>query len=140
MLKNQSSILLIIFCLTIISIPSWALDFKPGKYEITSKMDMPGMPANTPPQTIIQCMTDQDTMPKVGPENQGCKIMDIKQTKTTVSWKMECDQNGQTMTSTGKMTYNGKTFKGTVATSLNINGKNMVMTTAITGKRLSDCE
>ncbi len=136
MLKNKVNILLMVFCWTIIALPSLALDFEPGKYEIISKIDMPGMPVAIPPQTIVQCMTDQDPVPNSNPENQDCKIMDIQQTKTTVSWKMECIQQGQKMISTGKMIYKGDSFKGTIQT----NSGNMIMTTVITGKRLSDCD
>jgi hypothetical protein len=140
MLKNIISILLMISCLTLITMASWALDFESGKYEITSRMEMPGMPAAIPPQTIVQCMTDQDPIPNSNPENQDCKITDMQQTKTTVSWEMECIQQGQKMTSTGQMTYKGDTFEGTIKTNLGPDAGNMTMTTVITGKRLSDCK
>jgi len=126
--------------MTLIFMPAWALDFEPGQYEITSKIDMPGMPATIPPQTIIQCMTDQDPVPNSNLENQDCKITNMKQTKTTVSWELECVQQGQKMTSTGQMTYKGDAFEGTIQTNLGPNAGNMVMTTVITGKRLSNCE
>jgi len=126
--------------MTLIAIPSWALDFEPGRYEITSKIDMPGMPGAIPPQTIIQCMTDQDPVPNSSPENRDCKITNMQKTKTTVSWEMECIQQGQKMTSVGQMTYNGDTFKGTIQTNLGPNAGNMKMTAVITGKRLSNCE
>lgn len=140
MLKHKATILLLILCMTLIAIPSWALDFEPGKYEITAKIDMPGMPVPIPPQTIVQCMTDQDPIPNATPENQDCKIIDLKQTKTTVSWEMECIQQGQKMTSTGNMTYNGVTFEGTIKAKIGANAGNMIMTTIVTGKRISDCE
>ena len=140
MLKNIIGVSLTIFCLTLTGIPAWSLDFEPGKYEITSKIDMPGMPATIPPQTIIQCMTDQDPLPNSNLENQGCKITDMKQTKTTVSWKMECIQQDEKITGTGLMTYSSNKFKGTIQTNLGPNSGNMTMTKVISGKRLSDCE
>lgn len=140
MLKSKINILLLIFGMALIAIPSWALDFEPGRYEITSKIDMPGMPVAMPPQTTIQCMTDQDPVPDSNPENPDCKITDMKQTKNTVSWKIECIQEGQKITSTGRMTYKKDAFEGTVQTNLGPNSGNMNMTTVITGKRLSKCE
>jgi Protein of unknown function (DUF3617) len=122
------------------AIPSLALDFQPVKYEITSKVEMPGMPGTIPPQTITQCIAEQDPLPNQNPENQECKIVDMKQTDNTITWKMECDQRGQKITSTGSMTYKGDSFEGTILTNMGPQAGNMTMTTIITGKRLSDCQ
>lgn len=140
MLKNIITIILIVCCMTLFAIPSIALDFQPGKYEITSKVEMPGMPGAIPPQTIIQCITEQDPIPKQNPENQECKIVDMNQTGNTITWKMECDQQGQKITSTGSITYKGDSFKGTILTNMGSQAGDMTMTTIITGKRISDCE
>lgn len=140
MLKNIVTIILIICCMIFIAAPSLALDFQPGKYEITSKVEMPGMPGTIPPQTITQCITEQDPLPNQNPENQQCKIVDMNQKDNTISWKMECDQQGQKITSTGSMTYKGDSFKGTVLTNMGPQAGNMTMTTAISGKRISNCK
>lgn len=140
MLKKIGTIIFIVYCMTLFTIPALALDFQPGKYEISSKVEMPGMPGTIPPQTITHCMTEQDPLPNQNPENQECKIVDMKQTDNTITWKMECDQQGQKITSTGSMTYKGDSFEGTILTNMGPQAGNMTMTTIITGKRLSDCQ
>lgn len=140
MLKNIVTIILIVCCMTLFTIPALALDFQPGKYEITSKVEMPGMPGTIPPQTVTHCMTEQYPLPNQNPENQECKIVDMKQTDNTITWKMECDQQAQKITSTGSMTYKGDSFEGTILTNMGPQAGNMTMTTIITGKRLSDCQ
>ncbi len=140
MLKNIVTIILITGCMALFAIPSLALDFQPGKYEITSKVEMPGMPGSIPPQTAIHCLTEQDPVPNQNPEDQNCKILDMQEKDNTITWKMECDQQGQKITSTGSMTYKGDSFEGTILTNMGPQAGNMTMTTVITGQRLADCE
>ncbi len=119
---------------------SWALDFVPGQYEITSKVEMPGMPSSLPPQTVIQCMTKQEPVHTENVANQGCKVKNLTTKGDTISWEMECEQQGQKMKTTGQITYSGNTFQGTIKTSLGPQAGNMTITTVISGKRIGDCK
>ncbi|MCP3874394.1 MAG: DUF3617 family protein [Desulfobacteraceae bacterium] len=137
MLTRVSLSFVAAWCLLFFSTTCFGLDFNPGQYEVTSVVEMPGMPAGAiPPQTIVECMTDEDPIPKKNMETQECEISNIKQTSTTVTWDMECTQEGQKMTSQGKMIYSGDTFDGTIV--VNVSG--MAMTTKISGKRLGKCQ
>ncbi len=99
------------------------------------------MPGNVPPQTIAQCMTKQDPVPKnQASGGQACKIKDMTRTGSTVTWTMECDQGGQQMESKGQMTYKGDSFEGIVKTIMGPQAGNMIITTIITGNRAGDCE
>ena len=40
-----------VLCMLLAALPAWGLDLNPGKYQITAKVEMPGMPAGMPPQT-----------------------------------------------------------------------------------------
>ena len=62
----------------IATLPAWGLDLKPGKYEITTKVEMSGMPGGTPPQTMTQCLNEQDPVPDSSADAQGCKMTDMK--------------------------------------------------------------
>ena len=121
------------------SATAFGLDLNPGKYEITSKVEMPGMPVSVPPTTITQCITKEDPVPKQD-ESSNCKIKNMKQTGNSVSWDMECDQQGQKMTSSGEMSYSGDTFKGTVTAKMGAQAGNMTMTMKMTGKRIGGCD
>jgi len=122
----------------------FALEFNPGKYEITYEVEMPempGMPAGSiPPQTIIQCVTADDPIPKNEEMNQGCQIKNMKKTSNTVSWEMECNRQGQKMTSKGNMTYNGDRFNGSFTTQMGSQTGNMTITSKMKGKRIGDCQ
>lgn len=141
MLKKIMLSFLGICILFLFSTVVWALDFNPGKYEITSTVEMLGMPAGTiPPQTIAQCLTQQDPIPNSDASNQECEIKNMKQTDNTVSWEMECVQEGRKMTSQGQMTYNGDRFEGTITMNMGPQAGNMAIATTITGNRIGDCQ
>ncbi len=107
---------------------------------MVTKVEIPGMPMAMPPQTLTECLSKQDPIPKTDASGQDCKIKDMEQTKDTVTWKMECKQDGRNMVSNGKMVYKGDTFEGTIIIDTGAQGGNMVMTTTITGKRIGDCQ
>jgi hypothetical protein len=137
-LKRFVFILLIQFIL-VVSIQ--AFEFKPGLYEITSKMEMPGMPVDMPSQTFTYCMTEQNFVPPSNnAQNQNCKIKNIKKQGNTIFWTMECIQEGQTMISEGEMTFKGDMFEGKSIMKMGPQADNMTMTAIMTGKRLSDCQ
>ncbi len=138
MLKKTALISLMMFF--ILNTISFALDFNPGQYEITSQVEMPGMPSPIPPQTMTHCLTEQDPVPNQGAANQDCNITDLVTQGNTISWKMECSQQGQKMESTGQMTYKGDSFEGTILTNMGTQAGNMTITTIISGKRISDCK
>ena len=91
---------------------------------------MPGMPMQPPPTTITDCVTQQDPVPNQQADSGNCKITDMKTVGNTVTWKMECDQQGQKMKSRGKMVYHGDRFEA----------GNMKISTTIEGRRVGDCQ
>lgn len=126
--------------LIITAVPCAAFEFNPGQYEITSSVEMPGMPAGSiPAQTMVQCMTQKDPVPKTGDAGQDCKIKNIKQSGNTMTWDMECVQQGQKITSQGQMTFSKDKFKGTSTIHMGPEAGNMTVVTRISGTRLGDC-
>ena len=61
MIKNVLLFSFLFLFLTIM--PSWGFDMNPGKYEITAKVEMKGMPGGMAPQTTTQCITKQNPVP-----------------------------------------------------------------------------
>lgn len=135
-----------VFCLGacvlfLFSTSAFALNLNPGKYAITSTVQMPGMPAGAiPPQTVTQCITEQDPIPQNDASSQDCEIKNMRQTDNTVTWEMECVQQGTKMTSQGKMTYAGDSFEGSITMNMGPQSGNMAVVTTITGQRLGDCQ
>ncbi len=114
------------------------MDFKPGKYEITSKIEMPGM--SMPAQTVTQCLTQEKPVPDKSMGDQGCEILDMQEDGNTLTWTMECNQQGQKVTTTGKMTYSEDSFAGVMTMEMGPQAGNMTIKTQITGKRIGSCD
>ena len=91
-------------------------NMKEGLWEITVKMDIPGMPVQMPPRTSTQCLTPKEAVPQPqqGEANQECKEVkqDIK--GDTVSWSVECKTKEGIAVSEGTITYKGDTFEGVI--------------------------
>ena len=117
---------------------AFGMDFKPGIYEITSSMEMPGM--SMPAQTITQCLTSDEPVPSQSMGESGCKMIEMKRSKNTVTWKMECRQQGQVVTTQGKITYSNDSFSGSTVTRTGPQAGNMTITTKMSGKRISACK
>jgi hypothetical protein len=114
-----------------------ALDLKEGLWEITTKLDMPGMPFPMPPSTFTQCITKEYAVPKQVKEKvANCKT-DQKVVGNTVEWTTTCqEQNGVTVMN-GKVIYEGDRFKGEIKIK---NPDGTVVTQHITGRRIGECK
>lgn len=115
-----------------------APNMHPGRWEITSTIDMPGMAFTMPASTVTQCITATELVPQVQQETEKCRMLENQVDGDTVTWTVTCESGGGTMTSKGKVVYHGDSFAGTVATT----GSQMPsgMTQKMTGKRLGDCQ
>ena len=117
------------------------LNMQEGKWEITTQMQMPGMPTNMPQMknTQIQCLTKKDFVPQSSQPGQECKITDKKIVGSTVTWTMVCKNRGGEMKGTGKATYKGNTFEGTMKMLMPQQG-NMEVTSQVSGRRIGNCK
>jgi hypothetical protein len=129
-----------VLCLFLAVLPVWGLDFNPGKYEITVRMEMPGIPGGVPPQTMTQCLTDQNPVPDSSPDAQGCKMTDMRTTGNTVTYTIDCNQQGVEAKITGDMTYKGDSFEGTTLTDMGPETGGMTIMTVVKGKRIGKCD
>ena len=107
-----------------------------GLWEITAKMEMPGMPMSMPPITHTQCITNENMVPHSTPQQgEECKIAETKVEGDTVTWTMECDSPEGKTRATGKITYSGDTFKGTIKMTT----QGMEMIQHLSGHRIGNC-
>jgi hypothetical protein len=118
------------------------VNMKPGKWEITSAVQMPGMPAGMPGMSVTQtqCLKNDEPVPQDSdPVTQGdCETQDIRIEGDTVSWKMVCDSDEGKITSIGRITYRGATFEGEFKTK--IPGQDMEITNKMTGRWIGPCD
>lgn len=118
------------------------LNMKDGLWEITTKVEMKGMPANIPPTVTKQCMTKKESVPQQNKDkNPNCKIVDQKVSGDSVTWAMICKEKDGTVDSKGKISYKGDTFDGTTTTTIkDKSGKAQQIATKMSGKRLGPCD
>jgi hypothetical protein len=103
------------------------VNLKSGKWEITTTVQMPSMPAGMPAgmqmpaMTHTQCIDEKDLIPEdpaAGGKDNACQTQDLQIQGDTVTWKAVCDSPEGKMASTGWITYKGTTFEGEFKTKM----------------------
>ena len=121
-----------------------APNMKEGLWEITVRMEMPGMPGGMPPQVMQQCFTRKDledprrTVPSGGPGDSNCQMTDYKMQGNTATWNMACKGEGA-MTGSGSITYSGTSYAGTNRMTMTEGGSGQTMTMHYSGRHLGAC-
>jgi hypothetical protein len=138
MTARFSSVFLLTVALSYTALAQTESPMRPGSWEVTMKMSMPGM--EMPPTKATQCVTAEmlkdpaASIPK-GPGENDCKMSDYKFTANTATYKMTCTKP-QPMTMLGEMKYSGTdAYTGTV--QMEMSGHKMSM--SMDAKRLGDC-
>ena len=116
---------------------------RPGRWQVTMQMQIPGAPVQIPPTTMEQCITEDQLKkdPASGlpngaqkPGDNACKVTDYQTSGNTVTWKMMCSGQ-QAMTGDGEMTFTGDSYAGAMKMSMSQGSMSM----KLSGKRLGDC-
>jgi len=136
MLNKICAALLIVFIVVSISFAGSEPNLQEGNWEITTKVDMPGI--QMPPVKHTQCLTKKDLVPQSSQPGQECEITQSKVVGNTVSWTMRCSSEGNIMEGTGKITYSENSFEGTIR--MLMPQANMEMINHISGQRIGDCQ
>jgi hypothetical protein len=125
---------------SILAVPTFAASVaKAGKWQTTIETEMAGMPMKMPARTVTSCVTKEQAenaenlIPKSGDKRRNCTFKDVKVEGSTVSWSMSCD-NG--MTGSGKITYSGDEFVG----SMQMKMQDRDISAKYTGKYLGACD
>jgi hypothetical protein len=109
-----------------------APNMEDGLWEITTTVDMPGMPSKS--FTHTTCLTKEKAVPQTA--ESGCTIKDMKTQGNTVTWTVVCREG----TSTGKVTYAGTTMDGVIETTMKTGGQTMTMKSTMKAKRIGPCK
>jgi len=114
-----------------------------GKWEVTGKMTMEGLPFRMPavPISYSQCLTKKDLVPQQKEQNKDCKLVSQKIQGNIVTWVGSCvDKDGNKTDSTGTITYKGSSFDGKIDTVMrDPKGAKTTSKLQITGQRTGDC-
>ncbi len=110
---------------------------KPGLWEITTTMQMPGMPFQPPPQTIQHCYTPAEASAAPVPAGDPkCRVENVSRNGNTTSWTVSCSGDGAgsgkgEITFSGDSAYSGK---------MTMTTEGMTMTSSYQGKRIGPCK
>jgi hypothetical protein len=126
---------------------------KPGQWEFTSQMQMPGMPQMPPgarvpanaqmpaggmQSTYKTCVDSEKAVPS-DPRGQ-CRIEHVQRDGATVSWTGTCATGQGTVRSEGVARYSGNTMEAKLTTQVpGANGQAMKTTQHITGHYVGAC-
>lgn len=116
-----------------------ASEMKDGLWEISTTMEMPGLPFQPPPTTMTHCYGKEDVKDLkqfVPSQDADCKVTDLKTSGNKVSYRVNC---------TGKNAFKGEgevTLKGDSAYEgvMKMNMEGLDMTTRYRAKRIGPCE
>lgn len=132
----MKKILLSIAVLSVAMVPS-SLLAAPGEWwEITSRMEMEGMPFAMPAQTSKVCLPKggQSDPNRTQGKDSNCKMTDVKHSGNTVKYKGSCVNQGETMNMVGETTHDSKSFKSNVKMTGKSQGEPINMKMSGSGK------
>lgn len=118
-------------------------NIQPGNWEITTSMEMPGMPM-PPARPITRCIKpdeikdNQSFADSMQARNKGkCKISDVKFESDKLSYSFTCDSGAS---GNSEILFGGTTYEGTTKMTIPGHGNGpMTMTNRFKAKRLGDC-
>ncbi len=106
------------------------------QWEISSKMEMPGMPMSMPAQVIKVCVAknakDEEYIPRQG----DCKVVDSKRTGNKLTYKMTCS-SPEPSTVEGETQFASGAYDGKMRMTMTSSKQSMQMT--YSGKRVGGC-
>ena len=126
---------LAVLLMPVVSLAAEAM--RDGLWQMTTEMEMPGMPMKMPPTVMKHCYTKSDVadQKKIISSDKNCAVTDLKTSGNKVSWKMKCTgENAATMT--GETVFGSDSY--TSVMKMKSQGQDMTM--KIKGKRLGNCK
>lgn len=114
------------------------VNLRPGKYAVTTEMDIPGMRMKMPPQKTEQCIAADDLkdlsakLAGIDRANPACRMSPVQTLGNTVSFTRTC---GKVVWSS-ELTYSGDAFAGMTKGQ---DEQGRPVTSKATATRIGDC-
>ena len=119
-------------------VPSAALAQAGELWEVTLKMEMPGMPMAMPAQTNRVCLAKQASDESYVPRQGDCKVTESRRTGNTQRYKMVCSGKDP-MTIEGEIAHAKDTYSGRSRMTGKMEGQSMEMTQTFAGRKVGEC-
>jgi hypothetical protein len=139
--RNATRVPLALLAAFLAALPAFSTAAAQGKddlWEITSKMEMPGMPMAMPAQTHRLCIAKSGKDDDYIPKREGCRVQESKRVGNKVAYKMVCTGK-DAMTVAGETTYAANSYEGRMVMNGKMEGQQVEMTQTYSGKRVGDC-
>ena len=105
-------------------------------WEITSRMEMPGMSLSVPAQVVKLCVPKNGKDDEYIPRKADCKIVDSKRTGNKYTYKMACG-GPEPATMEGEVLWGTGAYEGKMRMTMTKTNDSMQMTYA--GQRIGSC-
>ena len=116
------------------AVPPAAAQGKDDLWEVSSKMEMPGM--SLPAQVNRVCLgknrKDEDLIPR----QDNCRVTDSKRVGNRLTYRMECT-GSEPATIVGDLTFGNNAYYGQMR--MTMTKTNDTMNMALSGRRVGDC-
>lgn len=110
------------------------------KWEITTRMDITGLPMRMPATTVIVCTPPGEMNEERMLEQDGCTLGRVTKTGNTTRFAIQCTEP-QAMTGTGEITRrSADAWEGQFTASGKVAGKTVEMKAALSSVRRGDCD
>jgi hypothetical protein len=111
---------------------------KDDLWEVTMKMEMPGMPMAMPAQVNRVCISKTHKDEDLIPRRDNCRVLESGRSGNKLTYKMACT-GPEPMTVSGEMTYAATSYEGRMQMITQSGGQSMEMAQTFVGKRVGDC-
>ena len=117
-------------------VPALALA-APGEYwQVTTSMEMAGMPMVMPPTTIKVCIAKGGESDPRQSADKDCVLTDLRSSGNKTSWKIRCVKDGEVMEGSGEMSGTANKTEGVIRMKGNSGGRPYDITQRITNERM----
>ena len=106
-----------------------------SEWEISTTMEIPGMPFALPPSTLRHCLDDYG-LPYQSGDNEECETISKKVSGDTITWQISCMGEDGRVEMQGTTRYSGDTMD----TRVQMTGGQGDMAMHMTGRRLGPCK
>ena len=107
-------------------------------WDVTTKMEMAGMPMAMPAQTNRVCV-EKGNDEAVIPKNEDCRMTESSRSGNRFSFKMACKSKNSDYTGSGEITYTASGYDGRIRMAGKMEGEPMDMTMTYAGTRAGRC-
>jgi hypothetical protein len=131
-----TALVLVVLPMTVLA----AEGIREGQWEITSTMEVPGMPMAMPPTTVKHCYTKEDVkdQKKMISREKDCTVTDFKHSGNKVTWKMKCTGKHAGVFS-GETVFSGDSYESLMHMQSDA-GDSGSMSIKVKGKRIGNCQ